>query len=59
MAVSGAGATIGTCSCNHEYQDKKYGHKKRVHNKTAKDNECRCTVCGTVRTIGSGDKNKK
>lgn len=36
---------IKRCVCEHEYQDKKYGKKNRVCNKTAKD-KWRCTVCG-------------
>jgi hypothetical protein len=35
---------IKFCSCEHEYQDKKYGKNKRVHNKTT--NGWRCTACG-------------
>ena len=32
------------CTCQHEYQDRKYGKNKRVHNKTTKG--WKCTVCG-------------
>ncbi len=32
------------CKCVHPYQDKKYGKKIRIHNKTTKG--WRCTVCG-------------
>jgi len=35
---------IKNCDCKHEYQDKKYGKGKRVHNPTIKD-KWRCTVC--------------
>lgn len=32
------------CTCNHPYQDSKYGFRKRLANKT--DDGCyRCTVC--------------
>ena len=37
------------CTCKHEYQDKHYGEKMRVHNEiTNKTNvhNWRCTVCG-------------
>lgn len=34
------------CTCNHKYQDQKYGKKRRVHNKKADDKGWRCTVCG-------------
>lgn len=41
---------IMTCSCEHEYQDKKYGKYKRVFNKKAKPGTggimWHCTVCG-------------
>jgi hypothetical protein len=32
------------CGCQHEYQDKRYGLGKRVHNQTKKKT-WRCTVC--------------
>ena len=38
------------CSCKSEYQDKKYGTGKRVHNSTNVGQDgarvYRCTVCG-------------
>ena len=40
---------IKTCTCKHEYQDKKYGKKQRVHNSTA-TNKWRCTVCGNEKS---------
>ena len=39
---------ITTCTCKHEFQDKKYGENKRVMNKTGKG--YRCTVCGKDKT---------
>ena len=43
---------IMNCVCDHEFQDKRYGKKKRVHNETGKDGAgsgvWRCTVCGRV-----------
>lgn len=35
------------CTCEHEYQDKKYGKGIRMANKTTKENPdyYRCTVC--------------
>lgn len=48
------------CTCEHEYQDEKYGKGMRVHNERAKDpkspQEYRCTVCLKVRTAGGGVK---
>jgi hypothetical protein len=38
------------CACEHEYQDKKYGKNRRVHNAsagTAGKPAWTCTVCGT------------
>lgn len=43
---------IRTCFCQHAFQDRKYGHMKRVMNarpnKGGKDAKTiyRCTVCG-------------
>ena len=40
---------IKKCTCKSEYQDKKYGIDKRVHNPAGKDknkSDWRCTVCG-------------
>ena len=37
-----------TCTCEHEYQDERYGKNKRLHNKT--DKGYRCTVCGHEKT---------
>lgn len=39
---------IKLCSCKHEFQDKQYGEKKRLHNPTGKG-EYKCTVCGSVK----------
>ena len=36
------------CTCDHKYQDKKYGNGRRVHNKIqsgANIEAFRCTVC--------------
>jgi len=45
---------IKDCKCEHEYQDKRYGKNKRVHNELAKEKNSvvkyRCTVCGEVKT---------
>lgn len=43
--------TIKKCNCKNEYQDKKYGKQRRVHN--SKDDKTRknwrCTVCNEER----------
>ena len=38
---------IRSCTCKHDYQDKKYGKGKRVCNVTEQE-KSRCTVCGKV-----------
>lgn len=40
------------CTCEHEYQDERYGNRMRLHNRTGKDassKSWRCTVCGSVK----------
>ena len=38
---------IKKCTCEHKYQDKKYGKYKRVCNPCgAEKKDARCTVCG-------------
>ena len=41
------GCMIIRCTCEHEFQDKVHGRKKRVHNQCNKG--WRCTVCGSIR----------
>jgi hypothetical protein len=54
MAVSKAPGKVLKCSCDHEYQDKRYGKQRRWHNPTMKQADkngpttYRCTVCGTL-----------
>lgn len=43
-------AVVKACTCNHEFQDTKYGNKQRVHNECDNSKETkkyRCTVCHT------------
>lgn len=44
---------IKECSCMHEFQDKLYGKRKRVHNALKKGSggqqKYRCTVCHSVK----------
>jgi hypothetical protein len=46
--------TIRPCTCEYEYQDKKYGKGMRVHNEGAamakQHVEWTCTVCGKAKT---------
>ena len=37
------------CSCEHQFQDSKYGNSMRVHNAKQKADLYICTVCGTQR----------
>lgn len=42
---------ILNCKCKNDYQDKKYGKGKRVHNKCdgGMNVQYKCTVCGNKR----------
>ena len=43
---------VMTCTCQHAYQDERYGPGKRVHNEakgTGGSVVWRCTVCGGVK----------
>ena len=42
-------ATIKSCTCKHDYQDKVNGKHKRLFNYSAKAGKYRCTVCGVIR----------
>lgn len=48
------------CACDNDYQDKKYGFHKRVHNATLKGKTgptvYRCTVCGNEKQKRGGEK---
>ena len=39
---------IAKCTCENEYQDKKYGKGNRIHNQTGKLTEIRCSVCEKI-----------
>ena len=38
------GVVIKTCTCNSDYQDKRYGVGLRAHNLCKKGEKARCTV---------------
>jgi len=40
------------CDCKHDFQDKRYGKDKRVHNQKADKTKFVCTVCGKEKTPG-------
>lgn len=46
------------CNCESEFQDKTYGNGNRVHNFTAKNNNWRCTVCGSEKAAPKDTKEK-
>lgn len=46
-------AQVHSCSCSHEFQDKKYGRGQRLHNEAGKDSKLRCTVCGNEKSYQS------
>ena len=39
------GTVIKVCTCDSEYQDKRYGAGLRVHNLCKKGEKARCTMC--------------
>jgi len=41
---------IKPCTCEHKFQDERYGKGKRVHNELAENKGWRCTVCEQVKT---------
>lgn len=56
-AKTGAGVALGArihvCGCIHPGQDALYGRGNRLHNvcgPKSRSGQCRCTVCGTLRT---------
>lgn len=40
---------IKSCTCNHEFQDARYGKGMRVFNYQPGKGKVRCSVCGTVK----------
>jgi len=47
-------------SCKSDYQDKKYGKNKRVHNPVNQGDAKmgRCTICGTERAASNSAEKK-
>jgi len=48
------------CNCKHDYQDKRYGPSRRVHNTCTKGGKTayRCTVCSDVKELQKGQVSK-
>jgi len=44
-----AGCVKKKCSCDHKFQDEKYGKQIRIHNVSLSGTKCKCTVCGKER----------
>lgn len=42
---------IMECTCTHEYQDSKYGTRKRVHNAKRDGKRFVCTVCLSTKEV--------
>ena len=40
-----------SCSCTNDFQDKRYGKKRRVANVATDGEKAACTVCGTIHNI--------
>lgn len=49
---------IISCTCQSEYQDKRYGAGKRVAN-TTDNGDARCTVCGSTKSAPAKPKESK
>ena len=46
--------SIRDCTCDHEFQDGRYGPGKRVHNRCEVEGPFvgwKCTVCGDVKAV--------
>lgn len=39
------------CDCSHAFQETRYGHGKRLHNRAGKGAKARCTVCGKLKSL--------
>ncbi len=47
VRVANVNTKVMKCTCAHEYQDKRFGKKQRLHNRKADNKGYRCTVCAT------------
>lgn len=45
--MAAGAATIRTCECDNDWQDKRYGRRRRVKNETASGNY-RCATCSKL-----------
>lgn len=45
------GTIILSCDCNHPFQETRYGHGKRLHNRSGKGGKAACTVCSRSKTL--------
>ena len=45
------GSIILQCTCEFDFQDKKYGKQKRLHTVSKKFEQARCTVCGSKKKL--------
>lgn len=49
------GSMVLKCTCEYQFQDKKYGTRKRLHTVSGTAEFARCTVCGDKKRL-SGKK---
>ena len=50
---------IMQCSCQHPFQDQRYGPSQRVHNHTTTPAGWRCTICSKHKGEKAADKPDK
>ena len=50
---------IMQCSCQHPFQDQRYGSSQRVHNHTTNPIGWRCVICGKHKGEKTADKSDK
>jgi hypothetical protein len=60
MSFSGKPMKVIQCSCEHEFQDRRFGKNMRLMNAIKPDKGYRCTVCLAIRySSGSIIESKK
>ena len=47
------GSHIARCSCEHKYQDEKYGKGMRLHTLSADGRTASCTVCENKKNVSA------
>lgn len=57
-ANQGEYGMIITCTCEHRFQDERYGVGRRYANRLKTPDKVRCTVCGVVHVVDKDGKQK-